>query len=334
MKRRNLLALLLALTLVVSLFGCAKQPETPAQPAQEEQPVQTEQPAAPAEQKTETEPKAVIDPVTITDMLGRTVTLDKPATRVVALTAADCEILCALGGGEMLVGRGEYCDRPESVLNVPSVQSGYETNIEQIIALQPDILLMGSMDQPQEQVDALENAGIRVVVSNANTIEGVYQSITMIGTLLGKLDEADAIITEMRGAFDDLASKVSGDGTETVYFEVSPLAWGLWTAGTGTFMDEIAGMLGLKNCFSDVDGWGEISEEQVLERNPDYIVTISMYYGEGPTPVEEIMARPGWGNVTAVQNGNILNLQNDELSRPCPRLVDGAEALYQMVYGN
>ena len=333
MKRRNYLALLLALTLIVSLFGCAKQPEAPVQ---EEQTKQEEQSAAPAEQAPEQaeEPKAVIDPVTVTDMRGRTVTLDKPAARVVALTAADCEILCALGGGEMLVGRGEYCDRPEQVLSVPSVQSGYETNIEQIIALQPDIVLMGSMDQPQEQVDALENAGIRVVVSKADSIDGVYQAITMIGTLLGKLDEADAIITEMRGAFDDLASKASGDGTETVYFEVSPLAWGLWTAGTGTFMDEIAGMLGLKNCFSDVAGWGEISEEQVLERNPDYIVTISMYYGEGPTPVEEIMSRPGWGSVAAVQNGKILNLQNDELSRPCPRLVDGAEALYQMVYGN
>lgn len=66
-------------------------------------------------------------------------------------------------------------------------------------------------------------------------------------------------------------------------------------------MDEIANMLGLTNCFADVTGWGEISEEQVLERNPDYIVTISMYYGEGPTPEEEILSRTGWENVTAVK---------------------------------
>ena len=59
------------------------------------------------------------------------------------------------------------------------------------------------------------------------------------------------------------------------------------------------------------DRLGEISK-QVLERNPDYIVTISMYYGEGPTPEEEILARPGWENVTAVKNGKILNLQNNE----------------------
>lgn len=98
-------------------------------------------------------------------------------------------------------------------------------------------------------------------------------------------------------------------------------------------MDEIAQMLGLKNAFADVEGWAEISEEQVLERDPDYIVTITMYYGEGPTPVEEIESRAGWENVAAVKNGKILNLQNDELSRPGPRLADGAKALYDFVYG-
>ena len=76
---------------------------------------------------------------------------------------------------------------------------------------------------------------------------------------------------------------------------------------------------------------GEISEEQVLERNPDYIVTIAMYFGEGPTPEEEIAGRKGWENITAVKNRAILNLQNDELSRPVPRLAEGAKMLYDFV---
>ena len=97
-------------------------------------------------------------------------------------------------------------------------------------------------------------------------------------------------------------------------------------------MNEMAEMLGLKNCFDDVKGWAEISEEQVLQRNPDYIVTITMYYGKGPTPVEEIKSRKGWGKINAVVNDDILNLQNNELSRPTPRLLDGAEMLYDFVY--
>lgn len=271
--------------------------------------------------------------VTVTDMTGREITLDAPATRVVALTASDCEILYALGAGDTLVGRGEYCDYPEDVQAVASVQSGYETNVEQIIALEPQVVLMATMAQTKEQVEALEAAGVHVIVSDAQDIAGVYTAIELIGAVTGKNDEAAALIAGMKDSFAAIAAKAEGDGSKTVYFEVSPLEYGLWTAGKGTFMDELAQMIGLKNAFEDVDGWAAVSEEQVLERDPDYIVTISMYYGEGPTPVEEIMNRKGWQELKAVKNGAVFNADSNEVSRPGPRLVDAAQALYDFVYG-
>ena len=270
--------------------------------------------------------------VTVTDMAGREITLDAPATKVVALTASDCEILAALGAEDTLVGRGEYCDYPESVLEVPAVQSGADTNLEQIIALEPQVVVMAKMAQTEEQVAALEKAGIRVVVSDAQDIEGVYTAIRLIGALVGRNDEAEAMVADMQSTFADIAAKSENTG-KTVYFEVSPLQWGLWTAGKGTFMDELATMCGLTNAFADVEGWAEISEEQVLERDPDYIVTISMYYGEGPTPVEEIKSRAGWEGLKAVQNDAIFNADSNEVSRPGPRLKDAAEALYTFVTG-
>ena len=270
--------------------------------------------------------------VTVTDMAGREITLDAPATKVVALTASDCEILAALGAEDTLVGRGEYCDYPESILEVPAVQSGADTNLEQIIALEPQVVVMAKMAQTEEQVAALEKAGIRVVVSDAQDIEGVYTAIRLIGTLVGRNDEAEAMVADMQSTFADIAAKSENTG-KTVYFEVSPLQWGLWTAGKGTFMDELATMCGLTNAFADVEGWAEISEEQVLERDPDYIVTISMYYGEGPTPVEEIKSRAGWDALKAVQNDAIFNADSNEVSRPGPRLKDAAEALYTFVTG-
>ncbi len=271
--------------------------------------------------------------VTVTDMAGREIALDAPATKVVALTASDCEILAALGAEDTLVGRGEYCDYPESILEVPAVQSGADTNLEQIIALEPQVVIMAKMAQTEEQVAALEEAGIRVVVSDAQDIEGVYTAIRLIGALVGRNDEAEAMVADMQSAFADIAAKSENTG-KTVYFEVSPLQWGLWTAGKGTFMDELATLCGLTNAFADVEGWAEISEEQVLERDPDYIVTISMYYGEGPTPVEEIKARAGWEGLKAVQNDAILNADSNEISRPGPRLKDAAETLYQFVSGD
>lgn len=268
--------------------------------------------------------------VTVTDMMGREITLAEPATRIVALTAADCEILCALGCEDALVGRGEYCDYPASVLDKPAVQSGFETNLEQIIALQPQVVLMATMAQTAEQVEALEQAGIRVVVSDAQNIEGVYTAIRMIGALMGKDAEAEAMVSGMQAAFREVKEK-SRDTGKTVYFEVSPLQWGLWAAGKGTFMDELAGLCGLTNIFADLDGWKEVSEEQVLSRNPDYIVTTLMYYGEGPTPVEEILSRSGWERLDAVMNGGVFNADSNAITRPGPRLVDAAYALFDFV---
>lgn len=271
-------------------------------------------------------------PVTVKDMKDREITLDAPATRIVALTAADCEILYALGAGDTLVGRGEYCEYPEQVKEVPSVQSGLTTNIEQIVALKPQVVLMGTMAQTKEQVSALEAAGIKVVASEAANIAGVYTAIELIGAVTGKTAEANTLVESMKASFEEITKKAAGDGTKTVYYEVSPLQYGLWTAGSGTFMDELATMVGLKNAFADVQGWGEISQEQVIERDPDYIVTISMYFGEGPTPVEEIKSREGWQDLKAVKNGTILNADSNEISLPGPRLVDAAQTLFQFVY--
>ena len=335
MKKTRVLALLLAIVMLFALLtGCAAKQE----PAQQE-PAQTEDTAAQqpeaeasAQEEEPAEPETAEPAVPLTDMTGREITLDEPATRIVALTPSDCEILYAIGAGDLLVGRGKYCDYPAEVLDIPAVESGSDTNIEQIVELQPQVLIMSTMSQTDEQVQQLEAAGIHVVVSDAQDIDGVYTAINMIGELVGKQDEAASVVESMQKTFDEIKAN-AGDGTKTIYFEVSPLEYGLWTAGTGTFMDEIANMMGLKNCFSDVEGWAGISEEQVLERNPDYILTISMYYGEGPTPEEEIASRAGWENVTAVKNGKILNLQNNELSRPAPRLAEGAKALYDFVYG-
>lgn len=266
------------------------------------------------------------------DMYGREVVLDAPATRIVALAPSDCEILCALGAEDLLVGRGAYCDYPESILDVPVVETGENTNLEQIIALQPQVVLMADMAQTAEQVQALEDAGIRVVLSDANDIEGVYTAIRMIGQLTGLEGEAEALVADMQATFDGIAAQSEETG-KTVYFEVSPLEYGLWTAGANTFMDELASLCGLTNAFADVEGWAAISEEQVLERDPDYIVTISMYYGEGPTPVEEIMGRAGWEGLTAIQNGDVFNADSNEISRPGPRLKDAALALYAFVSG-
>ena len=267
--------------------------------------------------------------VTVTDMYGREITLSEPATRIVALTPSDCEILCALGCEDALVGRGKYCDYPASIQELPVVQSGAETNIEEILALNPQVVLMSDMSQTEEQANMLEENGVKVVISDANDIAGVYTAIRMIGTLMGKDAEAETLIADMQATFDEIAAKSEKSG-KTVYFEVSPLQWGLWTAGSNTFMDELATLCGASNAFSDIEGWQAISEEQVIDRNPDYIVSIACM---GDTGVEEILSREGWSDVTAVKNGDVYSADSNAISRPGPRLKDAAIELYNFLNG-
>ncbi|MDR3238523.1 MAG: ABC transporter substrate-binding protein [Clostridiales bacterium] len=310
MKMRKYAAMLLAVFALTT--GCRQQ--TDGQPDAKND---VEQPDA---------------PISIVDITGRSTTLDRPADKIIALTAANCEILYALGAGDTLVGRGTYCNYPPEVLNVPEVESGGSTNIEQIIALEPQVVIMSQMAQTTEQAGALENAGISVVISNALSIADVYEDIKVIGAVVGKNSEAADLIAEMKASFDGITAKTEGKSAQTIYFEVSPLEYGLWTAGSGTFMDEIAVMLKLENTFSDVSGWGEVSEEQVISRDPDFIVSSAMYNFEGPDPVTEIKGRQSWQDMKAIQNERVLHTDADEITRPGPRLVDAALKLYDFVY--
>ncbi len=266
--------------------------------------------------------------ITVTDMFGRAITLEEPATRIIATEPADCEILYALGCGDALVGRGLYCDYPAEVTALPTVHSGADTNLEEILALDPQVVIMNDMAHTVEQVSLLEQNGVKVITTNADSIPEVYQAIRLIGQVMGKNAEAETLITDMQATFDGIAAKAEKTD-KTIYFEVMPLEWGLWSAGTNTFMQELAEVCGMKNAFADLDGWQPISQEQVIERDPDYIVLVT---GMGETAAEEVMNRPGWQDIKAVQNGKVYNADSYTLTRPAPRLKDAAIDLYNFLY--
>lgn len=275
--------------------------------------------------------------ISVTDMAGHTVILEEVPQRILALSPSDCEILWAIGAGEQIIGRGSDCDWPKDILELPEVVSGANMNLEQVIAMDPDVVLMSRITQTQAQKDALEAAGITVIYSDAHdnneTMAGVYSAMAMLGTVAGRDAEAEKLIDDTKNLFTRLKDTIPEGSKKTVYFEVSPLEYGLWTAGPGTFMHEISDLLGVENIFSDLEGWCEVSEEQVLARNPDYIVSVTMFYGDGPSPEEEICSRTGWDSITAVQKGTVMNFGNNELTRPGPRLAEGAQMLFDFFYG-
>lgn len=268
----------------------------------------------------------------ITDMIGNKITLEKVPEKMVVLLASDVEILYELGAEKSIIALGEYCDYPEDALKKEIVSTGENLNIEQIIELAPDVVVMGEMAQTTDQFKQLQDAGIPVIVTNSQDIAGTYKAIQLLGKVSGKQEEADTLISNMKDSFKEIEEKSTGNFEKTIYFEISPLEYGLWTAGKETFNQELADMLKVKNIFADTTGWIEISEEQVLQRNPDYIVTSTMSHGD-VSPVDEILARENWKNITAVSRQQVFNGNGDMMTRPGPRLVDAAKELYQFIYG-
>ncbi|AXY26135.1 ABC transporter substrate-binding protein [Suicoccus acidiformans] len=274
------------------------------------------------------------DATEITDMLGRELTVVNELRRIVVLNPADAEILVALGADELIVGRGEYVDYPANrVENIPTVGSGENLNLEEILALQPQLVVDTAMSFSPDEMERLEEAGIPVYVTDASTIAEVYEAIQGLAKLVNKEAEGEALIAEMQATFEEYThlAKETTEEEHTIYYEISPLEFGLWTAGQGTFMDEIGQMLQVNNIFAEVEGWAEISPEQVLDLNPDYIVTTSMP-ADGFDPIDELLNRTGWQDVTAIDRQQVFQANADEFTRPGPRLADAIESLYHFIY--
>ncbi|MHB0809091.1 MAG: ABC transporter substrate-binding protein [Facklamia hominis] len=275
--------------------------------------------------------------LTIEDMAGRELVLEEgKVDKVVTLMPSDAEILFAIDAGDTIIARGDYVDYPaDKVESIPSITTGQEMNVEEIIAKDPQLVIASKMSLSEDQLKQLEDLGIKVFITDAQTIEEVYHSIELLGQLVGHEDEASQLIEDMKTSFKEYQDKASQKNLDSnsVYYEISPIEFGLWTAGKNTFMDELGNLLGLDNIFKDQDGFVEVSEEQVLKLNPSYIVTSFMPMDEGaPSAVDEILGREAWADVAAVKDKKVFAADNSSFTRPGPRLVDAMKSLYEFVY--
>jgi len=336
MKKQKLITLLILITtLLIATTGCTKNSNRELSQTVESQTVEstkTVELAQTVETASTEKAETASETFSVVDMAENNINFEQVPEKIAVLLASDVEILYSIGASDNIVAVGEYCNYPSEALEKEVITTGDDLNIEQIIALQPDVVIMGIMAQTTEQIKQLENAGIKVVITDSQNIADTYEAIELLGKVSGKSEEALSLIENMKAEFKAIKEKSAKKSEKTIYFEVSPLEYGLWTTGQNTFMQELADIVGVKNIFDDVEGWAEISEEQVLERNPDYIVTVSMYSKDGMTPVDEILGRTNWANVNAIKNGSVLSEETDMFTRPGPRLVDAAKALYELVY--
>ena len=268
--------------------------------------------------------------IIVTDTHGREVRLNAPAKRIIAIAPSDCDILQSLGAEKQVIAVGNDCEWPDTGHELPRVATYMDIDAKQLISLKPDLVILYQMSGADKIAQELGNAGIPTVITKADSMSEVYDMIRLLGRLTGKDTEAEYIIKYMTEMFD-LIVKARPMTGKTVYFEVSPLSYGLFTAGKNTYLNDLADICGYTNIFADIEGWPSVSQEQVIERDPDYIVSL-MYSENGSEVVEEIKNRPGWEKIKAVKDGNISCMESGDLSRPATHLVEFAYYLYLLLY--
>ncbi len=296
-------------------------------------PAATPSPLPPSAPATQLPTSPAPAPITLTDGLGRTVTLKSPAQRVVSLTPATTEILFAVGAGSQVIGRDMFSDYPAEAQSVSDIGGSWgEYNLEAIVALQPDLVLAGGINPP-ELVASLEGLGLTVYfLPNPATLEELYANLETVGSLTGHEAEAAALVGSLQARVAAVDEKIMPlSYAPTVYYELDATnPTKPFTAGPGTFVDLLIARAGGINIGSALSGqWAEISLEELVVQNPAIIILGDSAYGETP---EKVAARPGWESLAAVQNGQIFPFDDNLVSRPGPRLVDGLEALAKLLH--
>ncbi|MBQ9358017.1 MAG: ABC transporter substrate-binding protein, partial [Abditibacteriota bacterium] len=271
---------------------------------------------------------------TVTDMTGKTLTFIEPPERLVAMNPADITNLISLGCLDMLVGRGEFCTSPSAIKSLPKVGTGANTNAEEIIMLKPDLVIMDTMAQTKEHSEALEKAGIQVLTLKSDKLDDIATAIKLIAECLDKKPEGKEAVSAFWTRLENLKNRCAETPFtgKTVYFEVSPLSQGLWAAGGSTFLNETGKLMGLKNIFQKQAGWIQVSEEQVISRNPDIIVALCYDPEQKEAMIQEICSRKGWKNINAVKNHKVFCGMSDKLSQPSIALADGAVDLADQLF--
>lgn len=235
-------------------------------------------------------------------------------TRIVSLGASATEILFAVGAGEQVVARTDFCNFPPEASSIPSLGGfdGKTFSLESIIAYKPDfvVLFAGMHDH---LIEPLQKYEIQYFLSDATSIEKVLAEIQEIGKITGHESEAAALVSDIETSINNLAFISS----KTVYWEVWNAPY--MTIGSTSFINELISKAGGKNIFADVEqSYPAVNEESIIARNPDVIFIPS----DSPVTVEDVKNRSGWKDISAVKTDSIYKIDADITSRSGPRIKD------------
>ena len=264
--------------------------------------------------------------ITVQDFSGREVTLDQPAKRIVALAPHIVENLYSAGAGDKLVGVVSYSNFPDEAKNVPEVGSYNAFSLEQVLALNPDLVVMWGSGNGMQTLSTFEALGIPVYVSELRQLSDVPKSIRNLSQLAGTPAIGEAEASRIETELNALHRRYGEKRSLSVLYQI----WNdpLQTVNGEHLISEIIALCGGHNVFGDASSLApRVSIESVLLRDPDAIVASGM--GEArPEWLDQWRAYP---SLTAVADEALFFVNPDHLQRPSARIVLGARSLCQQL---
>lgn len=259
-------------------------------------------------------------PVSVTSGSVETTVEARPEA-IVSLSPTATEMLFALGAGDQVVAVDELSNFPA---DAPVTDlSGFEPNVEAIAEYEPDLVVLS--DDRNDVISALQAVDVpALVLPAAAVLDDTYAQIETLGTVTGNVDGADDLVGQMQSDIEDLVAQVpERDEPPTYYHELDDT---LYSITSSTFIGEIYSLAGLENVADAADpegesfGYPQLSAEFLIDADPDLIfLADTKCCGQS---IETVSQRPGFDQLTAVQQGNVIELDDDIASRWGPRVVD------------
>jgi iron complex transport system substrate-binding protein len=266
------------------------------------------------------------DYLSVIDWRGELITLDKEPQRIVSLSPNVTETLFALGLGDKIVGRTDYCDYPSEVFDIVSVGDLMTPSIEKIISLEPDVVIISNIGQ-KETVEALDRAHIKIAYFDEDQdMEGTYSLIEKVGQLTGTKQVAEQLISSMRDIVSEVQHSNVGKNRPTAYYVTGFGEWGDFTATGDTYLHDIITLAGADNIASSGSGWS-FQLESLIASDPDVIIMAPMWGSSMDESIEEFKNHSFYSSLSAVKNNTIFGLEENILERQGPRSAQAVKEL-------
>jgi len=237
------------------------------------------------------------------------------AKRIISLSPADMEILYAIGAGDTVVGKSDYCDYPADLTEVESVGECLLPNTEKIVALAPDLVIAEQGLTDQDTLDGLTKLGIKVFSPAPPTnIQGIYDKITSLGEVTGKTEEATKLIADLSAMIAANEQDNAGKTRKTIYYVIDTGEYGEFAVTGDTFINGIIEAAGGDNIAKDATGW-LFSPELLIAANPDYIIGSDLN-------ISKIKANSAYTSLKAVTENHLVVVDENIFSRPTPRAIE------------